>query len=167
LPEERERWQQFAYSIAHAEELGDSALDYDQLLLALGKNWLAQQRAAGTPYDKVTIEVRRRHRVSLDGDLQADPRSPQYDPPPPYGDAPRKILNPVEVSWPGGEGEPFLRKLGGEKRDQAPVVPSQTSPMTPTQTAPTPMPQAIPVQAAPSPAPQPVSPPMLDLPAAK
>lgn len=169
-PEERERWQQLANDIARDEELGKET-GLDNLLKFLAKSWLAQQRAAGTPYDSVTIEVRRRNRVSLEGDLRADPYHPFYYPQPPYGDNTRKVLYPVEVSWPGGEGEPFLRKLGGEKRDQAPVVPSKTTPSAPTPRPnpmttpqPMPMPPAQPTpEPTPMPAPQPVTPPMIDV----
>jgi len=175
-PEERERWQQWANDIARDEEAGRE-VGHDDRLLLLAKSWLAQQRAAGTPYDSVTIEVRRRNRVPLDGDLRADPLAPQFYPPPPYGEASRRVLQPVEISWPNGEGEPFLRKLGGEKRDQSPVVPSTTStPATTTPTAPVPMPTPLPqpqpmpattpLPIAPPlvPAPQPVTPPTIDVP---
>jgi len=173
-PEERERWQQFANDIARDEELGKES-GFDRLLLFVAKSWLAQQRAAGTPYDSVTIEVRRRNRVSLEGDLRADPLHPFYYPEPPYGEPSRKVLHPIEVSWPGGRGEPILRKLGGEKRDQAPVVPSKTSPSAaPSTTVPTPLPMTTPQpmpmppaqptpEPTPMPAPQPVTPPMIDV----
>jgi hypothetical protein len=171
LPEERERWQQFANDLARDEEL-EKETGLDNLLKFLAKNWLTQQRAAGTPYDSVTIEVRRRNRVSLEGDLRADPYHSFYYPQPPYGDNNRKVLPPVEVSWPGGEGEPILRKLGGEKRDQAPVVPSKKTPAAPKpqpmatpQPMPMPQPQPI-IETPPMPAPQPVTPPTIDVPPA-
>lgn len=138
-PEERERWQQFANDIAHAEDQGAEMSGYDNRILLLAKSWLAQQRAEGKPYDSVTVEVRRRRRVSLDGDLQADPLSAQFNQPPPYGEESRKVLQPSEIHWPGGVGEPFLRKLGGTKRDQSPVVPDTKTP------APRPMPMATPL----------------------
>lgn len=89
-------------------------------------SWLQQQRDAGNAYDAVTIEVRRRIRIRLDGDQTRNPLEPAFDPPPPYGETGRKVLQPIEVLWPNGEGEAFLRKLGGDKRDEAPVVKPQT-----------------------------------------
>lgn len=122
-PEERERWQQFANDIARNEELGDGDTSgADERIKLLAVSWLAQQREAGNAYDAVTIEVRRRLRIRLDGDRTRDPLEPAFNPPPPYGEASRKVLQPIEVVWTNGEGEPFLRKLGGDKRDEAPVV---------------------------------------------
>ncbi len=127
-PEERERWQQFANDIARNEEFGDGDTSGpDERLKLLAVSWLTQQREAGNPYDAVTIEVRRRIRIRIDGDRARDPFEPAFNPPPPYGEGSRKVLQPVQVLWPNGEGEPFLRKLGGDKRDEAPVVPATKS----------------------------------------
>lgn len=129
LPEERERWQQFANDIVRAEEFGDGDTSgNDERLKQLAVSWLAGQREAGNAYDAVTIEVRRRLRIQLNGDRTRDPYHPDFNPAPPYGDASRRVLYPIEVIWPNGEGEPILRKLGGDKRDEAPVVPSSKSP---------------------------------------
>jgi hypothetical protein len=161
LPEERERWQQFANDLAREEELGDGDTSgNDERIKLLAKSWLAQQREAGNPYDAVTIEVRRRIRIRLDGDRTRDPFHPDFNPAPPYGEQ-RKILYPIEVLWPGGEGEPFLRKLGGDKRDEAPVVPAKptTTATSPAQPIPQPQPMIDPKLI---PAPNLVSPPAIN-----